>query len=148
MDSKHDILFIVRHYRHGSFDTSKALKRLGFRNARTWSSTRIAATLALAIVVSATAAVFIYRNMTPSQVQPEATTIQDTPVTAKSMVIDFEDTSLPEVIDRIEQVYGVEVKDIPENAADYRLSIHYEGTAGDLIETINDILNTNLSLAE
>ncbi len=35
---------------------------------------------------------------------------------------------------------------IPENADDYMLSLHYEGNALDLIDTINVILGTSMEI--
>ncbi|PWB06006.1 hypothetical protein C5O24_10620, partial [Paramuribaculum intestinale] len=63
-------------------------------------------------------------------------------------IIDFENTPLPTVISKIKEVYGVEVINVPENAGEYRLSLHYEGNAVDLVATINDILETQMSVKE
>lgn len=62
--------------------------------------------------------------------------------------IDFENTPLPTVISEIREVYGVELTGIPDNAVDYRLSLHYEGSAEDLIATINEILDTKMAVKE
>lgn len=63
-------------------------------------------------------------------------------------VIDFENTPLPVVVDKIEEVYGVEVTGLPENAEEYRLSLHYEGNPVELVETINDILDIKMAIKE
>lgn len=63
-------------------------------------------------------------------------------------IIDFECSSLPDVISEIKEVYGVEVVNLPENAEEYHLSLHYEGNAADLVATINDILGTQMIVKE
>ena len=52
------------------------------------------------------------------------------------------------MVDKIEEVYGVEVTGLPENAEEYRLSLHYEGNPVELVETINDILDIKMAIKE
>lgn len=42
----------------------------------------------------------------------------------------------------------MEVENIPASPEKYVLSLHYEGTPTDLIETINDILDTDMTVTE
>ena len=63
-------------------------------------------------------------------------------------VVDFENAPLPVVVERIREVYGVEVSGLPQDADDYVLSLHYEGTPVDLVDTINDILGTEMTVEE
>lgn len=63
-------------------------------------------------------------------------------------VIDFEEAKLPEVVERIEAVYNVKIGNLPANADDFTLSLHYEGNPVDLVQTINEILETNLTVDE
>ena len=58
----------------------------------------------------------------------------------------FENSPLPVVYERNREVYGVEVDGLPENADDYVLSLHYEGTPVDLVDTINDLLSTEMTV--
>lgn len=37
---------------------------------------------------------------------------------------------------------------IPDNADSFKLTLHYEGNADDLVETINDILGTEIAIKE
>jgi len=37
---------------------------------------------------------------------------------------------------------------LPENAEEYRLSLHYEGNPVELVETINDILDIKMAIKE
>lgn len=57
-------------------------------------------------------------------------------------------TPLPTVISRIKDIYDVDVVNVSENAGDYRISPHYEGNAVDLGSTINEILETQMSVKE
>ena len=67
---------------------------------------------------------------------------------AEVKVIDFENAPLPEVVKKIESVYGVKVMGMPESPEHYELSLHYEGTPTDLISTINEILGTQMTVTE
>ena len=62
--------------------------------------------------------------------------------------IDFDDTPLPVVVARIREVYGVDVAGMPADAAKYRLTLHYEGNVADLVESINEILGTQMTVEE
>ena len=44
----------------------------------------------------------------------------------------------------IEKVYGVKLGNVPDD--DIRLSLSYEGTAADLVDTINDLLGTEIEI--
>ena len=50
------------------------------------------------------------------------------------------------VVEKINETYNVKVTGLPESPEEYRLSLHYEGTASDLVETINEILGTELTV--
>lgn len=59
--------------------------------------------------------------------------------------IEFHDAPLKDVASDIERVYDVKINNVP--AGDIRLTISYEGTAADAVETINDLLGTNLTVS-
>lgn len=143
-----EIQYIASHYKEGRFNTSEALRRIRPNSAGWWTATRVAAAIAVLVVISATAAIFVHENY----FTPEPRTVeQQSPVAVDSnavKVIDFEEASLPVVVDKIKEVYGVKVVNVPENAENYKLSLHYEGTAADLIETINDILGTDMEIEQ
>ncbi|MDE6096378.1 MAG: hypothetical protein K2G52_09340, partial [Muribaculaceae bacterium] len=67
---------------------------------------------------------------------------------AEVKVIDFENAQLAEVVEKIETVYNVEVRNLPDTPEEYKLSLHYEGTPTDLIVVINDILDTQMIVVE
>ncbi len=141
-----DISFVVKHYRRGSFATDKAWSSLEIVSRPKWHGMRAAAAVIVIVVLSATAAVvYNHFNNSVAPASQEASgseTMQSAAETVR--VIDFEETPLTEVVDKINEIYKVEIVNLPADAADYKLSLRYEGTAEDLVETINDILGTDM----
>ena len=147
MENK-EIKFIAERYKKGRFSADKGWNRLGIRPASIWRKYRVAAAVSAAVVLTASATI-IYRVTTAPSVSPE-TEISLPAVVDKDAVkiIDFENTPLTVVVKRINDTYGVKVAGLPESPDEYRLSLHYEGTASDLVETINEILGTELTVEE
>ncbi len=146
MENK-NIDFVARHYRKGLFAADKALARMGIRYVRWWTPAKIAAAVAVFVVFGATAAILI-RNTHYMPSNENVVHEETAPASvAEIKVIDFEDIPLTAVVEKIKEVYGVEISGLPENAGDMRLSLHYEGTAADLVETINDILGTEMEIS-
>lgn len=143
-----EIKFIADRYKKGRFSTDKGWNRLGIRSVSIWKKYRVAAAVAAAVVITASAAV-IYKVATVPSVKPE-TEISVPTVADKNAVkiIDFENTPLTVVVEKINKTYGVKVTGLPESPDKYRLSLHYEGTASDLVETINEILGTELTVKD
>lgn len=149
MHENKEIEFVAKRYRPGRFNTDRAWNRLGIATSFKRKRLRIAAAAAGLVFLSATAA-FVYRQYSvgsSNNIEMMEQMQTESPVYAVK-VIDFENTPLPMVIDRIKDVYGVDVENIPVNAGQYRLSLHYEGNAIDLVETINDILDINMTVEE
>lgn len=150
MDQNEEINFVARHYRQGRFNAARAWKRVNpAPRVGWWRRYGVAAAVAAIILLSASAAL-IYNLSAPINepaTQGEMAAPEPSPMEVVK-VIDFEDTPLTTVVQRIEEVYGVAVTNLPDNADELRLSLHYEGDAADLIATINDILNTQLTAAE
>ena len=146
-DIDKEIDFIAGYYKEGLFNVGKALKKIRPVGRRVWTWQRIAAASFIIIVLGATAAVLI-RNSYHSNpsVEIENTVSPAIPLESISKVIDFDDVPLPVVIEQINMVYDVEVTNIPQEANEYRLSLHYEGNVMDLLETINEILGINLEI--
>lgn len=141
-------MFVARHYRRGLFKTSQALRRVKGTDAVWWTRSRIAAAAVVAAIFTATATLIIHNSYF---VETDKATYRQDIVQPKADIvraIDFEGAPLTAVVDRIRDVYGVEVVNLPENADEFHLSLHYEGSAADLIETINDILDTDMKIAE
>lgn len=143
-----DIEYIAKRYKKGKFSVEEGWKRLNITPAFNWRSKIIAASVASVVVLTAAAAVIVYQQYSVNKATPDATSENTVMIAPEQVVkvIDFENTPLPTVIDKIKDVYGVEVVNIPENAEDYNLSLHYEGNATDLIATINEILDTQMEV--
>lgn len=149
MQDNKGIDYIAQHYRQGLFVEDEALRRIRPAVGGWWTRARVAAACVAVVVVSATAAVLVNNDFfaDPSPVVEQAQSEAAVPE-AVVRVIDFEATPLTVVVDKIKDVYGVEVDGLPENADDYSLSLHYEGSADDLIETINEILETDMTVRQ
>lgn len=153
MDNNKNIRFVAERYRRGAFSTSRALRRIGLKSVSR-SPKRVAAAVAAAVVLTTAAAVMIH-NFWTVPVKDEATVVNVTEIetidrTSLSVerVIEFDNITLSEVIEKIDEVYGVKVKGMPENADTCRLTLRYEGTAPDLVSTINEILDIELCVEE
>lgn len=147
MKEEKEISFIAERYRKGKFSVEKGWNRLGIAPSYKMKRMRVAAAVASAVVLSAAAAI-VWQNYHLSGIEP-AVPVEEVAAPEKVVkVIDFEDASLPMVISKIKDLYGVEVVNIPENAGQYKLSLHYEGNAEDLVNTINEILETQMKIAK
>lgn len=143
-----DINFIARRFRQGLFDVEPALNRIIPQRPSLWRRIRVAAAIGGFVVISATAALIIRHNYFPDRT-PAVEQPSRSPMTSDVIhPMDFEDTPLPLVVEEINAVYGVEVTNLPDHPESYTLSLHYEGTASDLVETINDILDTHMTILE
>ena len=142
--------FVAKHYRKGAFSAEKALHRMGFAVRNRWKPLRIAASVAAVVAVTAVASVIIHNEYAAKE-QPSDIVIERPAASGDVKIvrsIDFDDVPLPVVVEEIRKVYGVEVTGLPEEAGSYRLTLHYEGNVKDLIATINEILDTKLSVIE
>ncbi len=144
---KEDILYIARRYRKGKFSADRGWRRLGIAPSFRLRRLRVAASLGGLIILSATAAI-IYRQYSAPDELPAVVQPANSAGAAEVKVIDFENTPLTEVVAKIREVYGVEIDGLPDDAAECRLSLHYEGTAADLVDTINEILDTHITVKE
>lgn len=144
---ENEVSYIAKRYSKGKFSVDKSWQRLGIGPSARWRILRMAAAIASAAVLSAVAAIVYHQYNQPDTPVAEQPAPPMKPEKAVK-TIDFEDTPLSTVITKIREVYGVEVTGVPDNAADYHLSLHYEGNAMELIETINEILGTKMSVKE
>ena len=150
-DFEKEISFIAKYYQKGAFAVEPALRKITGSAKRWRFSARVAVAASLFIGICAFAAVYMigYRDSKPEEPQDKilpAFQETETGPSVISMTIDFEDAALPEVVKQIEKVYGVEIINMPDDADSYHLTLHYEGDASDLIDTINEILGTNLKI--
>lgn len=147
MEDNRDIQFIARHYRKGGFAVGAALRRMGLKQSSWWTPLRIAAASLIIAVSGATAGVLIHEGYFTGERKTTAVHVDEQgDKSSVSRIIDFENTPLTVVIARIGEVYDVEVINMPDNPDSYILSLHYEGNAIDLVETINEILGTEMEV--
>lgn len=140
-----EIDFVARHYDSDAFDVKAGMRRLGIR--RFSIARRIAAAVAGVVVLTAAASIVYYVNHeNGTSPVPTETVIPPTApsATAQSKTIDLDNATLPEIVSKLEATYGVEIENVPDG--DYRLTIHYEGTAEDALETINSLLGTEMTI--
>lgn len=140
-----EVEFVAKHYRKGAF------RRGGFvvpevlrhrRVARRWI-----AAASCAVVLSASA-YFISQVAFKPVSKPEPSRVET--VSVKSVAaepdairrIEFNDAPLSTVAAEVERVYGVELENISD--PDVRITISYEGTAADFVETVNELLGTHI----
>lgn len=148
MKDKGNIDFVARHYRADAFSRKDAWNAMGLGKIRRLRRLKAAAAVAGIVAFTAAAAIFVHYELrydsaeNAGQPPVEESTVQQQFVT----VLDFDNASLPEVLECIRTVYGQEVENVPDNAGEYRLTLHYEGNAADLVDTINDILGTEMSI--
>jgi hypothetical protein len=144
-----DIEYIAKRYDHGRFSVNNGWKRLDITSTAKWRPMKIVAAIVSVVVLTATASL-IYHQYSVNAEQEQVITPNTGSNNSEELirVIDFENAPLPNVIERIKEVYGVDVVNIPENAEGYNLSLHYEGNADDLLATINEILGTEMAVNE
>lgn len=145
---KRSLDFVVRHYRPDAFKADGWFIEapLPF-----WRRHAVAASI-IGIALAAAAAVTTYvvlRSDAPAPVEAPAPAPVETPVetpqpTQEVAKVEFDDASLSQVAAAIETTYGVKVAGLP--AEDHRLTLSYQGTAEDLVATINDLLGTKLTI--
>lgn len=138
------LAFVVRFYRRDAFRPNML-----FVAPNRWRRLAVAASAALGIVV-ASACVYLLTTHSPVSETVEETTATTaaTYVEATNTVsrrIKFDDAPLTLVVDEIETVYGVKVSHVADSDTT-RLTLSYEGNAADLLNTINELLGTDLKL--
>lgn len=142
-----DIDFVAKHYRRGLFSARTAWRGLGIGPSAFWRRMRVAAAVAAVVAVSATAAIIYREYSAPEAVQQDVPAKVCSPL-EEVKAIDFENAPLAEVVDKIEAVYGVKVENLPSDADGYALSLHYVGSPVELVDVINDILGTRMTVSE
>lgn len=148
--TEESIDFVTLYYCKGAFDADRALRMIRFLPSVPWWRRRGVVAAAIGGALVASAAVFTYivpdreegGNLPTEQVVTPAV---ETPAATEVKKIEFADAPLARVVEEIERVYNVKVTNLPAGG-DYRLTLSYEGTAEDLVETINDLLGTSLAV--
>lgn len=143
-----EINFVAKYYRKGLFKIEPALYRIKGIRKNFWTFSKVAAVSSIVIAIGATAAIIITNSYNPQKVETEVPVIDNTSPLLISHIIDFDDAPLSAVVEQINLTYGVEIENIPVNAEELYISLHYEGTALDLVETLNEILGTHMKIKE
>lgn len=147
---KKSLDFVVRHYRPGAFRKNESFFRDALRIRR---RRRLGIAAAAAGVLAASAAIYTYVSTPeppapvpmPAAAPAPAPAVPDTACEVKRM--EFSDAPLTRVVEEIENMYGVKVEGLAPDDTN-RLTLSYEGTADDLVATINELLGTNLTIKE
>ena len=145
---KNSLEFVTKHYRQGAFRASLLFAPVV---SRPWWRTRAAAASAACAAVLVASAAYYFLNIAPAK-SPELPAAPDaTEATAPAAIaedvkrIEFTDAPLARVAREIEEVYGVTVSGVPADTT-LHLTLSYEGTAADLTATINELLDTHLTI--
>lgn len=146
MKFEEEISSVARRYREDSFNLKEGWRRLGIARTGWRSFKKIAAAIAVSAVLCATAGIYVYHSAnTVTETEP-ASPIQPPRYVVRT--IDFNDVPLGTVLEKIREIYDVELDNVPVNADDFRLTLRYEGNADDLIDTINDIFGTDIKIRQ
>ena len=140
--------FVARYYRDNTL-----LPREGWKHFKAIHSLsnlrRNIAAAAIGVAIMATAATIYYASTTSHndgavEITPTPTGTEIISSAQTSRKIEFHDASLKEVVAEIERLYGVKVVNLPRE--EIRVTISYEGTAEDVITTINELFDTELRI--
>ena len=138
--------FVVHHFKDGTLLPNEGWHRFKVTHHISSFKRYAAAACVVSIVLAASASLYYYHDSKSStETQNECLVpTEETKQTTENKIekIEFHNASIKEVVAEIEQVYDVQISNIPEE--DIRVTISYEGTAQDVVETINELLNTNL----
>lgn len=141
--------FVVRYYRKGAFKPRRLGTIVEFVPRHSFFSRRniAAACVATALIASAGIGMYIYTHQNDSTGTSEIPAVETTATTSKEVHrIEFNNVPLATVVKEIEKTYHVKISSLPEKQ--YLLTLSYEGTAEDLVATINELLGTKLEIAQ
>ncbi len=142
---KESIDFVAKHYDAHAFSKKKAwMELVGKRNL--FFKPRIAAaSIAACILLAASALIYNRITLSNRPTSPaDVKTVEQPAQKTKdfSSRLEFTDASLKDVVKKFESVYEVRIVNVPDT--DIRLTLSYEGTAEDLISTINELEGTQM----
>ncbi|MDE6480547.1 MAG: hypothetical protein K2L45_09770 [Muribaculaceae bacterium] len=148
MDDK-DIDYIADYYSDDVFSPENGWRKFKYAIGLRRKRYGIAAAVAAVIAVSSTAAIISYENhRNDTNAVESVSEMKGMTDVEETRVLEFDHTKLTDVVETVEAEYSVEIGNIPVNADDYELTLRYEGTPSELIEAINEILGTHLTLFE
>lgn len=138
--------FVVRHFKDGALLPNEGWHRFKLTHHISSFKRYVAAASVATIVLAASASLYYFYNIksNPETQNVHLISTEETKHSIEYRIekIEFHNASLKDVVAEIEHVYDVKISNVPEE--DIRVNISYEGTAQDFVETINELLNTNL----
>lgn len=140
-----NIQFVTRYYLDDTLLPGRGWRL--FRASHGISAFRrnVAAAAVGLIVLTASAAVyFMQQDATPSGEQAASTPSTTVILAEKTQKIEFRDATLNKVVAEIERIYDVRITGVPEQ--EIKVTISYEGTAADVVGTLNELFDLNLTI--
>ena len=141
--------FVAGHFKEGALLPREGWRRFKLTHHLSTFGRKFAAACAVAVVLAASASIYFfssYESHTESNENITDIRIDDKkPMDVKISKIQFNNAPLKDVVAEIERVYDVTIKNVPDE--EIMVTISYEGTASDVVETINDLFNTNLTIS-
>lgn len=145
-NTEESIRFVTRHYQDDTLMPREGWQRFSISHHISSLRRNVAAACIGAVVFAAAASIYYFNSRPDIPAAVENVNVQPTETaTASEQRIEFHDAPLKKVVAEIERVYGVTVDNVPSE--EISLTISYEGTAQDVVETINDLLNLNLTVS-
>ncbi|MDE7346739.1 MAG: DUF4974 domain-containing protein [Muribaculaceae bacterium] len=140
------IRFVARNFRNGALLPYSGWKRFRQTHRISTYRSKISAASIVAVVLAASASLYYSYTTNKDTQEPVSIQISESQDIEKEKTekIYFKDTPLKDVVVEIERVYDISIINVPQE--EMRITISYEGTASDLIETINDLMNTSLKI--
>lgn len=141
-----DIQFVTRYYRDDTLLPARGWRLFRANHGISAFRRNIAAAAVALIVLSASASFYFYlRTNAPSSPQTELSTPAPTVALAETkQKIEFRDADLSEVVAEIEKIYDVKITGLPQQ--EIKVNISYEGTAAEVVETLNELFDTELAI--
>ncbi len=148
-EMEEDLQFVARHFIEGSLLPDKGWRKFKLSHQISTFRRQIAAASVAIAVLAASASIYYLSSQDKPSTSEESIKVASIetpkPPETKTAKIEFKNAPLPDVIAEIERVYGVRITNIPEDKI--MVTISYEGTASDVVETINELFDTHLKIA-
>lgn len=147
---ENSVKFVASHYESGAFRRHDAWVRIFGKKGFNWKRISVAASV-ICVILAASAFVYMTLDLRDRSGHKEDKNIEtvsspDVKTGINFASLEFIDAPLSEVVEKIETTYGVTISGLPDK--ELYLTLKYEGTAQDLVETINDALGTDLKIEQ
>lgn len=144
-----DFQFVLHHFKEGTLLPKKGWQRFKLLHHISYIRRNIAAASIAAVVLAASASIYYISSADRDSESKTAVTNVDTKTSntsseVKIAKIQFRNAPLKEVVSKIESVYDVTISNLPKD--DIMVTISYEGTAADVVETLNELFDIDLKI--